>query len=53
MLVYSNPLLQKVTTQIHYKQNSKISGIQSLHHFIPAVVIIIENYCIKTYATRY
>ena len=26
-----------------FKQNSKISGIPSLHHFIPAVVIIIEK----------
>ena len=26
-----------------FKQNSKISGIPSLHHFIPAIVIIIEK----------
>ena len=26
-----------------FMQNSKISGIPSLHHFIPAVVIIIEK----------
>ena len=26
-----------------FEQNSKISGIPSLHHFIPAVVIIIQK----------
>ena len=26
-----------------FKQNSKISGIPSLHHFIPVVIIIIEK----------
>ena len=32
-----------------FKQNSKISGIPSLHHFIPAVVIIKSEVFPKMY----
>ena len=34
---------QFLVKNMFFKQNLKISGIPSLHHFIPAVVIIIEK----------
>ena len=36
-------ILNFLVKNMFFKQNSKISGIPPLHHFIPATVIIIEK----------
>ena len=38
---------KSLVKNMFFKQHSKISGIPSLHHFIPAVVIIIEKQSIS------